>query len=67
MPKPKKPKALCALCTTAWNDPLFKTPQHLAHPVTGDHMLFDLHGRAKCPECGAQWRRVLNMVELVEF
>lgn len=29
----------------------------LVHPVTGERMLFDVRGHAKCPTCGAVWHR----------
>lgn len=55
---------LCDKCVSVRDDPLFSRPAHLVHPVTREPMLFDMHGRAACPECGAQWRRLLNHVEL---
>jgi hypothetical protein len=67
MAKATKKPTLCEPCKTARDDPLFKHPRHLVHPATGDHMMFDVHGHAKCPECGAQWRRVLNMVSLIDY
>lgn len=42
------------------------TPMYLVHPTTGDHMLFDVRCEAVCPDCGARWRRVLNVITLVE-
>jgi hypothetical protein len=46
---------------------------HLVHPVTSEHnpvtsehMLFDVRSEAVCPDCGTLWRRVLNVVKLVE-
>jgi hypothetical protein len=41
-------------------------PMHLVHPKTGEHMLFDALSEAMCPSCGARWRRILNVVKLVE-
>lgn len=41
------------------------TPTHFVQPVTGDLMLFDVRGEAVCPT-SARWRRVLNVVELLE-
>ena len=66
MTKTKKPPTLCAVCVIARDNPLFKNPMHLVHPVTWELMLFDLRGEAVCPTCGARWRRVLNVVKLVE-
>lgn len=62
--KPPSP-TLCEVCVKVRDDPLFNRPTHLVHPVSGDHMLFDVHGTATCPTCGARWRRILNYVELV--
>ena len=56
----QEPNALCALCLVARDDPIFKNPGHLVHPVTRDHMLFDARGEAICPTCRARWRRTLK-------
>ena len=61
----KKP-ALCKLCLTARDDRLFRNPTHLVHPLTRELMVFDACTEAICPTCGARWRRVLNVVQLVE-
>jgi hypothetical protein len=29
-------------------------------------MLFDVRGEAVCPDCGARWRRVMNVIKLAE-
>jgi hypothetical protein len=42
------------------------TPTYLVHPGTGDHMLFDVRSEAVCPDCGARWRRGMNVVKLAE-
>ena len=60
----KKP-VFYALCVSARDDPL-RNPMHLVHPVTSEHMLFDVRSEAVCPDCGMRWRRVLNVVKLVE-
>jgi len=36
-------------------------PTYLAHPVTGEAMLFDVPSEAVCPDCGARYRRTLNV------
>jgi hypothetical protein len=41
-------------------------PMRLVHPLTSDLMLFDVRGEAVCPDCGVRWRRVLDLVELLE-
>lgn len=64
MVKPKQ--KLCLLCIMARNDPHFTTPTHVGHPETREIGLFDVHGMAKCPICGAQWQRVRNVTKLVE-
>ena len=64
--KPRKMATLCALCLLARDDPPFKNPMPLAHPVTGDAMLFDVRGEAVCSNCGARYRRVLNIITLIE-
>ena len=61
----KKPPKLCRMCVIVRDQPSM-TPTYLVHPVTGDHMLFDVRSEAVCPDCGARWRRVLNIVTLIE-
>jgi hypothetical protein len=65
MAKTKKQPTLGALCMTAHTDKLFRNPRHLVHPESGELMLFDIRSEAVCPDCGARWRRVLNVIELV--
>ena len=65
-PAPKRARRFASLAQFRARD-LLRSPTHLVHPKTGAHMLFDVHGLAACPECGAQWRRVLNMVTLQDF
>jgi hypothetical protein len=62
----RKLPALCALCVVARDDPIFNTPGHLVHPVTGDLMLVDVRGEAVCPTCGPRYRRTLNVIALAE-
>ena len=46
---------------SAWPDvrcvpkPIFNILGHLVHPLTGDHMLFDVRGAERCPDCGARF------------
>lgn len=63
MATPKR--KLCAACIRASRDPLFSTPAHLVHPESGRPGLFDIHGNAICPDCGALWHRPRNEVKLV--
>jgi hypothetical protein len=46
MANPKKTATLCALCVSARDDPQ-RNPMHLVHPVTSEHMLFDVRSEAK--------------------
>jgi len=55
---------LCRACIIVREQRIMK-PRHLVHPVTGDAMLFDVRGEAVCPDCGARWRRMLNVVQLL--
>jgi hypothetical protein len=48
----KEYSTLCRLCIIV-RDERIMTQRHLVHPVTGDHMLFDVRGEAVCPDCGA--------------
>jgi hypothetical protein len=66
MAKTKTPRTLCSLCLVARDDPIFRYPTHLVHPITGDRMLFDVRGEGACAICRARWRRVLNVVTLVD-
>jgi hypothetical protein len=66
MAKATKPLTLCALCVFARDDPLFKHPTHLVHPVTAELMLFDVRSQAICPTCGARYRRTMNVIALVD-
>ncbi len=59
-------RKLCELCRKASTDPLFRNPRHLVNPQTGELMLFDIHGKAVCPDCGAVWHRLRNDLKLVE-
>jgi len=55
---------LCRVCIIVRKKRIMK-PRHLVRPVTGDAMLFDVRGEAVCPDCGARWRRMLNVVQLL--
>jgi hypothetical protein len=48
---------LCELCARTRDDPLFRVPRHLVHPMTAEPMLFDTHSIAQCPTCETRWRR----------
>lgn len=48
------------------NPLLHANPGHVVHPQTRTPNVFDLHGEAVCPDCGARWRRVRNDVRLIE-
>jgi hypothetical protein len=61
----KKPPTLCRACVIVREQPLM-TARHLVHPVSGEHMLFDVRSEAVCPTCGSRWRRTLNVVGLVD-
>ena len=61
----KKPATLCRMCVIV-RDQAIMTPRHLVHPLTGVPMLFDVRSEAVCPTCGARWRRMLNVIKLVE-
>jgi hypothetical protein len=63
--KPTKRRQLCRVCVIHRDQPLMK-PTYLVHPVSGEVMLFDVHGEAVCPDCGARYRRTLNVIALVE-
>lgn len=58
-----KPKRLCTQCRIVRDEGT--QPAHLVNPVSGKPNLFDVHGNAVCPTCGAVWHRRLNKVELV--
>jgi len=55
---------LCRVCIIVRKKRIMK-PRHLVRPVTGDATLFDVRGEAVCPDCGARWRRMLNVVQLL--
>jgi len=40
--------------------------RHLVHPISGKLRVYDIYGMAKCPDCGALWRRRRNESTLVE-
>lgn len=56
---------LCPTCRDLRDNPLHRLPAHLVHPEHGKPDVFDVHGRAKCPTCGAMWRRDWRGVRLV--
>jgi hypothetical protein len=41
----------CDICLKVNNDPVFKNPCHLVHPVDETPGLFDIYGKAVCPIC----------------
>jgi hypothetical protein len=55
----QKPPTLCQMCVIVREQPLMK-PTHLVHPVTGDHMLFDVRSEAVCPTL---WRALASGAE----
>jgi uncharacterized Zn-finger protein len=61
----KKPPTLCRLCVIMRDQPIM-APTHLVHPIDGEPMLFDVRGEAVCPDCGARYRRTLNVIALLE-
>jgi hypothetical protein len=61
----KKPPTLCRLCVIV-RDQAIMAPTHLVHPIGGEPMLFDVRGKAVCPDCGARYRRTLNVIASVE-
>jgi hypothetical protein len=63
---PKKRKGLCEVCETALDSDMAPAPGHVVHPVTGKPRLYDVHGNAKCPDCGALWHQRRNQAMLVE-
>jgi hypothetical protein len=62
----QKQPTLCALCMTAHTDKLFRNPWHLVHLESGELMPFDIRSEAVCPDCGARYRRTLNVIALLE-
>jgi hypothetical protein len=40
-------------------------PPDVVHPVGGQDVVFDAHGHAVCPICGAQWHRTNEGMALV--
>ena len=61
----KKPPMLCRMCVIHRGQPMM-SPRHLVHSLTGDLMLFDTHSEAVCPDCGARYRRALNVIAPLE-
>jgi hypothetical protein len=49
----KQRKALCELCEAARDSDMAPAPDHVVHPVTKKARVYDVHGIAKCPDCGA--------------
>jgi len=57
---------LCVVCIRTRDDPHFKFPVHLVHPVHRKPMTFDLGGEAQCPRCCTRWRATrANTFEIV--
>lgn len=55
---------LCEQCQLAVDTNGDFTPD-LVHPVTGEFMLFDVRGNAKCRKCGGLWHRDAKGMRLV--
>jgi len=53
------------MCVIHRGQPMM-SPRHLVHSLTGDLMLFDTHSEAVCPDCGARYRRALNVIAPLE-
>jgi hypothetical protein len=60
MAKPKPKPKLCSACRRARDDPHFKNPPHLVHPVDETPGLFDVRAEAVCQICRARWRLVVR-------
>jgi len=56
---------LCELCRNVAADPR-RQPWHVVHPITSELLVYNARGEAVCPDCGARWHHVGNLIRLAE-